>query len=147
LSQDGCGAADQGDNNMATGLTAIAPYFLVTDVVRAAEYYRDKLGFTIRGYFFEDPPIFAMVGRDGLTVMLALIEGGRGGSNRLHKSIGIDAYLWVGNVDALYAEFQASGADIIAPPMVRIYAMREIEVRDLDGYVLCFGQGVPSLAV
>ena len=79
--------------------------------------------------------------------MLALIEGGRGGSNRLHKSIGIDAYLWVGNVDALYAEFQASGADIIAPPVVRIYGMREIEVRDLDGYVLCFGQGVPSLAV
>ena len=41
---------------MATGLTAIAPNFLVIDIVRAAEY------FTIRGYFFEDPPVFAMVG-------------------------------------------------------------------------------------
>ena len=75
---------------MASRLTAIAPYFLVADVVQAAEYYRDKLGFTIQGYFFEDPPVFAMVGRDGLTVMLALMEAGRGGSNRDHKAIGLD---------------------------------------------------------
>jgi hypothetical protein len=61
----------------------IAPYFLVADVIKAAEYYRDKLGFTIRGYFFEDPPVFGMVGRgDGQIIMLSLMEGGRGGSNR-----------------------------------------------------------------
>jgi uncharacterized glyoxalase superfamily protein PhnB len=127
---------------MANRLTAIAPYFLVADVVRAAEYYRDKLGFAIQGYFFEDPPVFAMVGRDGLTIMLALIEGTRGGSNRQHKSIGIDAYLWVDDLDALYAELQANGADIIAPPVTRGYGMKEVEIRDLDGYVLCFGQSV-----
>src|SRR5207237_9685777 len=33
----------------------IAPFFLVTDVVRAAEFYRDRLGFTIRGSFFGAP--------------------------------------------------------------------------------------------
>ena len=33
-------------------VTGIAPYFLVADVVKAAEYYRDRLGFAIRGYFF-----------------------------------------------------------------------------------------------
>ena len=77
---------------MATRLTAIAPYFLVADVVRAAEYYRDRLGFTIQGYFFEDPPVFGMVGRDALTIMLALTESIGGGSNRQYKSIGIDAF-------------------------------------------------------
>jgi uncharacterized glyoxalase superfamily protein PhnB len=119
----------------------IAPYFLVTDVVKAAEHYRDKLGFTIRGYFFEDPPVFGMVGRgDDQIIMLSLIEGSRGGSNRDHKDIGIDAYLWVADVDALYAEFQRNGADIVMPPTTRIYGMRELEVRDRDGYVLCFGQ-------
>jgi hypothetical protein len=45
-------------------VTGVAPFFLVADVVRAAEYYRDKLGFRSVGYFFEEPPVFAMVGRD-----------------------------------------------------------------------------------
>ena len=76
-------------------VTRIAPYFLVADVVRAAEYYRDKLGFAIRGYFFEDPPVFAMVGRDDQIVMLALMTTGRGGSNRGYKDIALDAYMWV----------------------------------------------------
>jgi uncharacterized glyoxalase superfamily protein PhnB len=119
----------------------IAPYFLVADVVKAAEYYRDKLGFTIRGYFFEDPPVFAMVGRgDEQIIMLSLIEASRGGSNRDHKDVGIDAYLWVEDVGTLYAEFQRNGVDIVMPPTTRIYGMRELEVRDRDGYVLCFGQ-------
>jgi uncharacterized glyoxalase superfamily protein PhnB len=76
--------------------------------------------------------------------MLSLAESGRGGSNRSHKREAIDAYLWVDDVDALYSELQQSGADIIMPLTLRIYAMKEIEVRDLDGYVLCFGQDVPS---
>jgi len=122
----------------------IAPEFLVTDVTKAAEHYRDKLGFRIVSYFFEEPPVFAMVGRDDQIIMLLLAEGSRGGSNRSHKPEAIDAYLWVDDVDALYGELQQSGADIIMPPTLRIYGMKEIEVRDLDGYVLCFGQDMPS---
>src|SRR5438094_7076472 len=127
-------------------VTGIAPFFLVTDVVRAAEYYRDKLGFAIRGYFFEDPPVFAMVGRDDQIVMLALMTAGRGGSNRGYKDIALDAYLWTDDVDALYAEFQQNQADIVGPPLLRIYGMKELEVRDLDGYVICFGQDFPGAA-
>ncbi len=125
-------------------VTGIAPYFLVADVVKAAEHYRDRLGFTIRGYFFEDPPVFAMVARDDQIVMPSLMEGGRGGSNRGHKDIGLDAYLWVDDVDALHAEFRRNGADIVMPPTLRVYGMKELEVRDLDGYVLCFGEDVPQ---
>jgi uncharacterized glyoxalase superfamily protein PhnB len=114
-------------------------------VVKAAEFYRDRLGFTIRGYFGENPPVFAMVGRDGdQTIMLSLIENGRGGSNRNFKSEALDAYLWVSDVDALYAEFQHKQVDIVMPPTLRVYGMKELEVRDLDGYVLCFGEDVPA---
>jgi Bleomycin resistance protein-like N-terminal len=34
----------------------IAPHFLVADVARAAECYRDKLGFEI-GPYFQNPPV------------------------------------------------------------------------------------------
>jgi len=125
-------------------IKGIAPEFLVADVRKAAEHYRDKLGFALRGYFFGEPPEFAMVGRDDRIVMLSLAEGSRGGSNRSHKGEAIDAYLWVDDVEALHAEFRGSGADIVMPPTLRIYGMKEIEVRDLDGHVLCFGEDVPS---
>jgi uncharacterized glyoxalase superfamily protein PhnB len=125
-------------------ITGGAPFFLVTDVVRAAECYRDRLGFTIRGYFFEEPPVFAMVGRDDQIIMLSSMDAGRGGSNREHKADALDAYLWVDDTDALHAEFLHSGADIVAPPQLRIYGMKELEVRDLDGYVICFAQDVPG---
>jgi uncharacterized glyoxalase superfamily protein PhnB len=125
-------------------LSAVAPYFLVADVVRAAEHYRDALGFSIRGYFFEDPPVFGMVARDGVTIMLSRIERSRGGSNRDHKDVGIDAYFWIDDADALFHEFRAAGANLLGPPVLRGYGMKELEVRDLDGYVLCFGQDVPA---
>ena len=125
-------------------VTAIAPYFLVADVVRAAEHYRDVLGFRIVAYFFETPPVFAMVGRDDLIIMLHLMTGTRGGSNRGHHQDGIDAYLWTDDADALFAELKSKGADIVSPPQLRIYGMKEFEVRDLDGYVLCFGEDVPG---
>ena len=57
----------------AKQLLAIAPYFLVRNVVNAAEYYRDALGF---GYerFWGDPPCFCMPRRDGLIIMLSLTQ-------------------------------------------------------------------------
>jgi uncharacterized glyoxalase superfamily protein PhnB len=125
-------------------MMGVAPFFLVADVTKAAEFYRDKLGFKIIGYFFEEPPVFGMVGRDDKIIMLSLMQASRGGSNRSHKSEAIDAYFSVDDVDALYAEFQQAGADIIMPPQLRIYGMKELEIRDLDGYVLCFGQDVPA---
>ena len=80
------------------------------------------LGFRIVGYSFEEPPVFAIVGRDGLTIMLHLIAGTRGGSNRDHHQDGIDAYLWTDDVDALHAELKSKGADIVSPPQLRSYA-------------------------
>jgi uncharacterized glyoxalase superfamily protein PhnB len=122
----------------------IAPFFLVADVTKAAEFYRDRLGFKIIGYFFEDPPVFAMVGRDDRIIMLSLMEGSRGGSNRGYKGEALDAYLWTDDVDAIYAELQQNHVDIVMPPTLRIYGMKELQIRDLDGYVLCFGEDVPS---
>lgn len=119
-------------------LAAIAPQFLVTDVTKSAEWYRDKVGFEI-GPYFEEPPVFVIVSRDGTRLMLSLAEGSRGGSNRPHKGVSIDAYLWVEGVDALYAEFKGNGANVTLEPTDRFYGLREIEVTDPDGYVLCFG--------
>ncbi len=49
--------------------------------------------------------------------------------------------VWVDNVDALAAELRARKADIFEGPVHRIYRMRELSVRDLNGYGLAFGEG------
>ena len=124
-------------------LHRIAPFLLVEDVRLAAEYYRDKLGFEIAGYWFEEPPVFAIVRRGGATISLRRV-GSRGGSNRKWEPTALDAYIWADDVDALYREFTAKHADLVGPPQGRSYGMKELEVRDRDGYVLCFGQEIAA---
>jgi uncharacterized glyoxalase superfamily protein PhnB len=130
---------------MATKFISIAPTFLVADVKWAAEYYRDQLGFEVRA-FFGDPPVFGLVARDGVSIHLSLMEGGRGGSNRKWKPIAFDAYIQVQDVDALHGELQARRANLVGPPQLRVYGMKELEVRDRDGYLICFAQTIPRPA-
>ena len=54
----------------------------------------------------------------------------------------LDAYLRCSDVDALHAELKSRGAAIRQEPVTRFYKMREIEVVDPDGYLLCFAQDV-----
>ncbi|MEE1945183.1 VOC family protein [Pedobacter sp. KR3-3] len=51
-------------------LIGIAPQLVVNDVVKTAAYYGDVLGFNLIGYFL-DPPVYAMVERDGFQLHFA----------------------------------------------------------------------------
>lgn len=107
----------------------VAPQFVVPDVVTAAEYYRDILGFDISDYFL-DPPVHAIVTRGGSQVFLAKATDGAGTSNRLLKPEAIDAYFRVRGVDALAEEVAGRGGDIVEGPVLRSYGVRELVVRD-----------------
>ncbi len=52
-----------------------------------------------------------------------------------------DAYVYVSNVDQLAEELRRKKADIVEGPVNRVYDMRELIVRDCNGYVIAFGQG------
>lgn len=130
---------------MELKLDAIAPVFLVKDVRRAAEYYRDRLGFSLTEYFGE-PPAFTIVRRDAVRIALRRADDVTGASNRVRKTEGFDAYIWVSDVDALYQQFLTNKAPVSGPPELQVYGIREIWIRDLDGYVVTFGQFVnPSV--
>ena len=120
---------------------SIAPYFLVDDVVSTANFYRDKLGFQY-DRFWGDPPAFCMVWRRGVTIMLSQHEiKGSMRPNRLASPEGDawDAYIWVDDADALYAEFTANGVTISRPICDQPYGSRDFDIRDSNGYTLCFG--------
>ena len=121
------------------------PVLLVQDVVKAAAYYADKLGFRSER-FWGEPPMFTIVRRDGVAVMLNQV--GAGDVFRPNGAYGgrFSVYADVRDADALHAEFQGNGADIVCPPEDQPYMMREFQVRDVDGHVLGFGHDISSKA-
>lgn len=119
-------------------LKSVAPQFVVTDVVRTAEYYRDQLGFTILGYFAE-PPVYAMVARDGVELHFGKGDAGAIVPNeRLRKGLGNDVYIWVTDIHALYEELSDKDVEILEGPVKRVYESTEVVVRDCNGYQLVF---------
>lgn len=119
--------------------TAIAPTFVVSDVVATAEYYRDVLGFSILGYF-ADPPVYAMVGRDSAEIHFGKSDSDAvSGSVSDLRKIGSDVYIWVSDVGALFQELTDGGADVLEGPVKRIYGSTEIVIRDCNGLRIVFG--------
>ncbi|MEQ1493505.1 MAG: VOC family protein [Terricaulis sp.] len=55
-------------------------------------------------------------------------------------------YIDTTDADALHAEFQSKGADIVCPPDDQPYQMREFQVRDLDGHLLGCGHDISGAA-
>jgi len=135
----------------------IAPYFLVDDVVATANFYRDQLGFQYERFWGEPVPCFCMVWRRGVIIMLsqqfdettcqpvkglmrpngrAASDSGKAGSDAW------DAYLWVDDADALYAEFKTKGVKIARDICDQPYGTRDFDVEDCNGYRLCFGSDI-----
>jgi len=119
-----------------------APYFPVADVRRLAAHYERVFGFRSE-YSAGDPPEFAIVSRDGLSIMFRRVAAPDRISPNEKQGGTWDAFFWVRDAKALHAELQANGAEIVYGPTVQpAYHMLEFAVRDPDGYVLGFGESL-----
>ena len=121
----------------------IAPQFVVPDVVKTAEYYRDVLGFEIRGYWLE-PPVYAIVARNAIELHFGKGDSSVPSGNTDRRKGSIDAYIYVTGVDDLFTEFRKRNVDLLTAngPENRLYGQREIVVRDLNGFVIAFGENI-----
>ena len=117
-----------------------APYFPVGDAEQSARYYERVFGFQ-REYAAGSPLQFAIMTRDGLSIMLRLVADASRISPNERQGGTWDAFFWVRDVRALHAELLKNGATIVYGPVVQqAYGMDEFAVRDPDGHVLGFGQ-------
>jgi uncharacterized glyoxalase superfamily protein PhnB len=124
-------------------LFSVAVCFLVDDIVKSAEYYRDVFGFSFERYWGE-PPCFVMLQRGGVEFFFSS-NGPKGSARANHVAFpdfAWDAYVRCHDVDALYREFKTKGAQITREREVTFYQMKEFEVKDCNGYILCFAQDV-----
>jgi uncharacterized glyoxalase superfamily protein PhnB len=110
------------------------PVLAVSDSSKAENYYCNILGFQKMFAYRPDPnrsdPCYLGVARDGVWLHLQSFKPERAGLT--------DTFLYVADVDQLYTEFSARGANCQLPPTDQTWGTREIGIRDQDGNVLIF---------
>ena len=119
------------ENPMMVGAATV---FVVTDIAKSTEHYRDVLGFAVT-FEWGTPTSYVCLCRD--EVALHLLSSSR--TSRLAGNGAICVF--VRDVDAVYAELAARGARIVKPPQNYDYGMRDFDLNDLDGNQLTFGTG------
>ena len=128
-------------NDNTAQLLSICPHFVVKEYTASVEYYRDKLGFEAIMVAPKEDPFFAVVRRGAAAI--ALKEIARDvppipNSSR-HEYARLDAFVHTLKPDVLYAEYRAKGVTINRPIADTEEGLRAFEIRDINGYVLCFG--------
>src|SRR4029450_7185003 len=119
------------DHPMMVGAATV---FVVSDIAKSVEYYRDVLGFKVT-FQYGKPTFYACLCRDEVALhLLASRE-----TKRLPGNGGVCVFVRV--VDSLHAELAARGANVVKPPQNYDYGMRDFDVVDLDGNQLTFGMG------
>lgn len=121
-------------------ITGSAPILLVEDVVAAANYYRDKVGFSYER-FWGDPPNFCILERNGFHLMLSQVDD----SKHIVPHYKVvpymwNVYFWVDDATKMYEEMKASGAIIDYHLGEKDYGCLEFGIQDLDGYDIAFGE-------
>ena len=121
------------------------PVFLVDDVLVTAEYYRETLGFELN-FLYGEPPTYASVSRDDaiLNFSLASPMGRRNGMPGAGAGNGVDVLFIVKDIDEVYDELKLRGAEITLELETQVYAMREFQIRDMNGYIIAIAEEVDT---
>src|SRR5678815_468898 len=100
-------------------------------------YYRDKLGFDCVGTW-DDPPVYAIVARDEHRIHFRLADPPKPNPDKYADEL-LDAYLFIEDADALYAEYVTCGIEFTRTLGDTPWHSREFVVKDCDGRLLAFG--------
>ncbi len=127
---------------------SVAPILGSNHVVNSVNYYCEKLGFQAPDGVFmpeghDQSGVYAIVQRDGISLHLQIRRRSIFPEHR--ERIESEVYLYVEDVDPLFAEFSNSGAKILrgitdGPS----YDLRDFVVQDPDGNRLIFGSPILS---
>ncbi len=115
----------------------IAPQFFTTDMAATLAYYKDKLGFECIGSW-QDPPVYAIVARDDHAIHFRCAEPPTPNPDKYADEL-LDAYLFVEDADALYAEYSSRGVTFTRELGNTPWDCREFVIKDCDGRLLAFG--------
>lgn len=112
------------------------PVIRVSSSTAAEGFYCKGLGFTLLASWrpdeTKDDPRYMTLSRDEARLHVHSFQSGTVGA--------ASVYIFVDDVDSLYAELVSNGITVSGPPIDQEWGTREIAVRDPDRNVLTFGQ-------
>lgn len=117
------------------------PQLFVSDVEASCRFFVAKLGFTVR-FKYGKPAFYALVYRDSAYLNLRHVDAPV--LNREAEGDLLSASIPVGNVKALYAEYQSAGAPICQRLKKQPWGAEDFVVRDPDGNLIHFAQAIGS---
>lgn len=109
------------------------PVISTADVAATVEWYERVLGFR-RHFIFGDPPVYAGVERDG--VLLYVTHDPQTAAAFNNSGLHPDIFIWVQDVDRVFAEHKRNGAKIIEEVANRPWDARQYVLEDPNGYRL-----------
>jgi uncharacterized glyoxalase superfamily protein PhnB len=113
------------------------PIFFVSDVPRAAAFFRDQLGFEV-DFLHGAPPFYGSVSRGDACLHLRLVHQTWFAERSASEESLILATIEVSDVKALYEEFAARGVAFVQPLMRQSWGGTDFQVSDLDGNAFSF---------
>ena len=117
-----------------------APILLAADLTKTVAYWAEKVGFKTLGVWGE-PADFAIAARDEAHVMLSQAPAAHDIVPywRIKDKLW-NAYFWVDDARAMYAELKERGAHIDYDLGEQPYGVLEFGIQDLDDHDIAFGQ-------
>jgi glyoxylase I family protein len=131
---------------MAPDLRGVSPLLQVYDMPTSVRFYRDQLGFEIVNHspvLGEDSFHWVLLRLGGAELMLNTAyesnteRPSESDVSRTAAHADTVLYLACPDVDAAYEELRGKGVSV-GRPAVAWYGMKQMDVRDPDGYLLCF---------
>lgn len=118
-------------------VTGVVPILLVSDVSASARWFEEKLGF-VTDFLYGDPPFYGSVSRDGVRIHLRFVHNPIFAVAAAREESLIAASFEVSDVQALYGEVVARGAEIAQPLTSQEWGGTDFHVRDADGNAVSF---------
>lgn len=115
----------------------IVPVFFSRNIPATVAWYEAKLGFKCLGTW-QDPPVYAIIARDQNAIHFRCADAPTANPEKYSDEL-LDAYIFVEDADALYAEYAAQGLEFTRELGNMPWNSREFVVKDCDGRLLAFG--------
>lgn len=124
---------------MSPRLARVTPILFVRDVAAAANFYASVLGFSI-DFLHGQPVFYGAVSRDEACLHLRHVDQPNFAELAAREESLILATIQVVDVRALFAEYEAAGADLVQPLIQQPWGGLDFQVRDPDGNRISFVQ-------
>jgi hypothetical protein len=121
-------------------IESAVPVFRVASVLRSMEWYARVLGFAADPVGPATDPLFAILRRDSVELMLQRVRGGVGQPRSATTAGGgWDVYIRIDDAHAMWEAVRAKIPDV-GPIETREYGCQEFVLTDPDGHIIVLGE-------